>query len=177
METIVKLITDDNEKQQYIPKDKKLHGRSIFDNKISDNTIKKECWAAFIKNTFVGCIVGAIEYWGANYDDYEKHILQHLDVTEHCNGRFYACFVAEDYRKKGIGKLLFSKMEEYFKKNNCNFIIGISDDCWDCDSEKKKFLRSIGFINITRSYVMDERLRDPLNTDMCFTVMVKYIGG
>ncbi|GHV40625.1 hypothetical protein AGMMS49546_14860 [Spirochaetia bacterium] len=171
MDIIVKKITDILEKQQYTPKDVLLHG--VLDCSISDNIYNNDYWAAFIDNKFVGCIVGVIEHWGPNKDDYYKtHKLAHLDVKKHVNGKLCACLVIKDFRRKGIGKLLFLKLEEYFRKNGCEFVLGIhQDDFWNDDSDEKKYLRGIGFTNLTRSYIFDD-----FDADINFSIMVKYIG-
>ena len=174
MNVEIKKIENVAEKKQYLEEGVLLHGS--LDNTISENIFEKEYWAAFVEDKFVGCIIGKIEHWGPNEDDYyENHKLSHLDVNEHNNGKLIVCYILPEYRRKGIGEKLFQTMEKYFQENNCQYILGIHQDSfWSDDSEEKQFFRHIGLVNITRSYVIDNYFGD--DNDFHFSIMVKYIG-
>ncbi len=76
-------------------------------------------------------------------------------------GDIYVCGVSPEFHNRGIGKALFHKMEEYFKKINCDYIIvkTLSDIAnYEPYLRTKKFYHSIGFTElVTLTEMWDER--------------------
>jgi ribosomal protein S18 acetylase RimI-like enzyme len=60
-------------------------------------------WAAFDNNNCIGFFSGKIHY--------------------NRTGDIYVCGIDPNYHGKGIGTALYKKLEEYFIKNNCEYII------------------------------------------------------
>jgi ribosomal protein S18 acetylase RimI-like enzyme len=60
-------------------------------------------WAAFDNNDCIGFFSGKIHY--------------------NRTGEIYVCGIDPNYHGKGIGTVLYKKLEEYFIKNNCEYII------------------------------------------------------
>ena len=72
-----------------------------------------KCFLAIENNKAVGLIMGYIR----KYDEYD-----YLDYKCPKAGEISELVVTRKIRSKGIGKLLISKMEEYFKEVGCEYI-------------------------------------------------------
>lgn len=79
---------------------------------IKDNNGK--CYLAIENDKAIGLIMGIIPKYNQNdYLDYKcpkRGIITELIITSHI-------------RSKGVGSLLMNKMEEYFKQNQCEYIL------------------------------------------------------
>ncbi len=73
-----------------------------------------KCFLAIENNKAVGLIMGYIR----NYDEYD-----YLDYKCPKSGEISELIVTRKIRSKGIGKLLMSKMEQYFKEAECEYIL------------------------------------------------------
>ena len=73
-----------------------------------------KCYLATKDNKVVGLIMG----WIPKYDEYD-----YLDYKCPKRGEITELIVTSKIRSKGIGNMLISKMEEYFKSVGCEYII------------------------------------------------------
>lgn len=71
------------------------------------------CYLALEDNKAVGLIMGIIP----NYDEND-----YLDYTCPKRGKITELIVSNKIRSKGVGQLLMSKMEEYFKSVDCEYV-------------------------------------------------------
>ena len=72
-----------------------------------------KCYLAIENNKAIGLIMGCIP----EYDEYD-----YLDYKCPKRGEITELIVTNKTRSKGVGQLLMNKMEEYFKKQNCEYI-------------------------------------------------------
>ena len=77
------------------------------------NNNEGKCYLAIENNKVLGVIMGILR----TYDEYD-----YLDYKCPRCGEVTELVVSEEARGKGIGKLLISKIEEYFKSINCKYI-------------------------------------------------------
>lgn len=73
-----------------------------------------KCYLAIDNAKVVGLIMGCIP----KYDEYD-----YLDYKCHKRGEITELIVTSKIRSKGIGNMLISKMEEYFKSAGCEYIL------------------------------------------------------
>ena len=72
------------------------------------------CYLAIENNKAIGLIMGTIP----TYDEYD-----YLDYKFPKRGIITELIVTSKIRSKGIGQALMEKMEEYFKFNNCEYVL------------------------------------------------------
>ena len=63
-------------------------------------------------------------------------------------GDIYVCGIRPEYHRKGIGALLYKELENYFIKNNCEYVIvkTLSEFAQDANyAMTKKFYQKMGF--------------------------------
>ena len=72
-----------------------------------------KCYLAIENEKAIGLIMGYI----IEYDEYD-----YLDYKCPKSGEISELIVTKKIRSPGVGKLLMSKMEEYFKSMNCEYI-------------------------------------------------------
>jgi len=72
------------------------------------------CYLAIENNKAIGLIMGTIP----TYDEYD-----YLDYKCPKKGIITELIVASKIRSKGVGQALMDKMEEYFKFNNCEYVL------------------------------------------------------
>ena len=77
------------------------------------NKYNGKCYLAVENDKAIGLIMGCIY-------PYEEH--DYLDYTCPKTGEITELIVTKKVRSTGVGKLLMSKMEEYFKNKNCEYI-------------------------------------------------------
>ena len=77
------------------------------------NEYDGKCYLAIENDKAIGLIMGIIP----TYDEYD-----YLDYKCPKLGEITELIVTKKVRSKGVGKLLMSKMEEYFKSKNCEYI-------------------------------------------------------
>ena len=75
---------------------------------------KGKCYLAIVDNKVIGLIMGTIP----PYDEYD-----YLDYKCPKRGEITELIVTSKIRSKGIGKELMNKMEEYFKKEGCEYVL------------------------------------------------------
>ena len=75
---------------------------------------KGKCYLAIVDNKVAGLIMGTIP----PYDEYD-----YLDYKCPKRGEITELIVTSKIRSKGIGKELMNKMEEYFKKEGCEYVL------------------------------------------------------
>lgn len=73
-----------------------------------------KCYLAFQDNKVVGLIMGIIPA----YNEYD-----YLDYKCPKRGIITELIVTSKIRSKGIGKSLITKLEEYFKSQNCEYVL------------------------------------------------------
>ena len=120
LEDIKDLLVELEEYLVSIDKDKldQLHPEyrdkiAILDLKeVKNNTGK--CYLAIDNDKVVGLIMGCI----LKYDEYD-----YLDYKCPKRGEITELIVTSKIRSKGIGNMLISKMEEYFKSAGCEYIL------------------------------------------------------
>lgn len=78
------------------------------------NSNNGKCYIAIENNKAIGLIMGCIP----EYSEYD-----YLDYKCPKAGEITELIVTNKIRSKGIGNLLISKMEEYFKNLNCEYVI------------------------------------------------------
>lgn len=61
----------------------------------------------------IGCVVGVI------WDQSEKN---RLEIGSHKIGEIFKLYLEKEYRRKGLGKKLLQKIEDYFKEKGCDSI-------------------------------------------------------
>ncbi len=72
------------------------------------------CYLAIENNKAIGLIMGTIP----TYDEYD-----YLDYKCPKKGIITELIVTSKIRSKGVGQALMDKMEEYFKFNNCEYVL------------------------------------------------------
>ena len=72
------------------------------------------CYLAIENNKAIGLIMGTIP----TYDEYD-----YLDYKCPKKGIITELIVTSKIRSKGVGQALMDKMEEYFKYNNCEYVL------------------------------------------------------
>ena len=72
------------------------------------------CYLAIENNKAIGLIMGTIP----TYDEYD-----YLDYNCPKKGIITELIVTSKIRSKGVGQALMDKMEEYFKFNNCEYVL------------------------------------------------------
>ena len=72
------------------------------------------CYLAIENNKAIGLIMGTIP----TYDEYD-----YLDYKCPKKGIITELIVTSKIRSKGVGQALMGKMEEYFKFNNCEYVL------------------------------------------------------
>lgn len=77
------------------------------------NKFDGKCYLAIENGKAIGLIMGIIPA----YDEYD-----YLDYKCPKKGEITELIVTKKIRSKGVGKRLMSKMEEYFKSENCEYI-------------------------------------------------------
>lgn len=98
---------------------KRLIRLPTYGKKYTQNLIKKILKQdgliilAYDEKKIIGCIAGTIEVQS------KDNLLECIPTK---SGRVLELFVLESYRGHQIGKRLMEKMEEYFKKKNCDII-------------------------------------------------------
>ena len=78
------------------------------------NNYNGKCFLAIENNKVIGLIMGYIP----PYDEYD-----YLDYKCPKRGEITELIITTKIRNKGVGQLLINKMEEYFKKTGCEYII------------------------------------------------------
>ena len=73
-----------------------------------------KCYLAIENDKAIGLIMGCIPL----YDEYD-----YLDYKCPKRGRITELIVSKNVRSKGIGNMLISKVEEYFKSVGCEYIL------------------------------------------------------
>lgn len=73
-----------------------------------------KCFLAIEDEKVVGLIMGAVR----KYDEYD-----YLDYKCPKEGEITELIVSKNGRSKGIGNMLMSKMEDYFKSMECKYIL------------------------------------------------------
>lgn len=73
-----------------------------------------KCYIAVENDKAVGLIMGCV----FSYDEYD-----YLDYKCPKRGKITELVVSNNVRSKGIGNMLISKMEEYFKSLGCEYIL------------------------------------------------------
>ncbi len=73
-----------------------------------------KCFLAIDTDKVIGLIMGTIP----SYDEYD-----YLDYKCPKRGIITELIVTSKVRSKGIGKALIEKMEEYFKSNDCEYVL------------------------------------------------------
>ena len=73
-----------------------------------------KCYLAINNDKVVGLIMGCI----SKYDEYD-----YLDYKCPKRGEITELIVTSKIRSKGIGNMLISKMEEYFKSVGCEYVL------------------------------------------------------
>lgn len=73
-----------------------------------------KCYLALENNQVIGLIMGIIP----NYDKYD-----YLDYKCPKRGIITELIVTSKTRSKGVGKKLIKTMENYFKENNCEYVL------------------------------------------------------
>lgn len=96
---------------------KRLRRTKQYQSQYIRNTFKKVkkhqgvIYLAFDKQKIAGAIVGIIEKQA------KANLMQCVPTKA---GRVEELFVAAEYRKQGLGKMLLKKIEKYFKQQNCD---------------------------------------------------------
>ncbi len=78
------------------------------------NKSNGKCYLAIDNNKVVGLIMGTIP----EYDEYD-----YLDYKCPKRGEITELVVTNKVRSNGVGQLLIKKIEEYFKDNDCEYVI------------------------------------------------------
>ena len=81
------------------------------------DNIKKnhgKCYLAILNKEVIGLIMGII----IKYDKYD-----YLDYKCPKEGEIIELIVSSKFRKNNVGSLLMDKIEQYFKDNNCDYIL------------------------------------------------------
>ena len=73
-----------------------------------------KCYLALQNDKVVGLIMGIISKYG-KYDYLDYKCPKRAEITEF--------IVSENSRSNGVGKLLIDKIEDYFKINNCEYVL------------------------------------------------------
>ena len=73
-----------------------------------------KCYIAIENGKAIGLIMGTIP----QYDEYD-----YLDYKCPKRGIITELIVTSKIRSKGVGKKLMDKMEDYFKNNNCEYVL------------------------------------------------------
>ena len=73
-----------------------------------------KCYIAVENDKVIGLIMGCI----FSYDEYD-----YLDYKCPKRGEITELIVSKNVRSKGIGNMLISKMEEYFKSLGCEYVL------------------------------------------------------
>ena len=73
-----------------------------------------KCYIAVENDKAIGLIIGCI----FPYDEYD-----YLDYKCPNRGEIIELIVSKKVRSKGVGNMLISKMEDYFKNNNCEYVL------------------------------------------------------
>lgn len=125
------LITIDKDNLDHLhPKYKEK--MAIIDLKEVKNNEGK-CYLAVENNIVVGLIMGYVR-------KYEKY--DYLDYKCPRSGEISELIVSKNARSKGIGKKLMEKMENYFKKINCEYIF---IDVFAYNENAIKFYDTLGY--------------------------------
>lgn len=125
------LITIDKDNLDHLhPKYKEK--MAILDLKEVKNNEGK-CYLAVENNKVVGLIMGYVR-------KYEKY--DYLDYRCPRSGEISELIVSKNTRSKGIGKKLMEKMENYFKKINCEYIF---IDVFAYNENAIKFYDTLGY--------------------------------
>jgi GNAT superfamily N-acetyltransferase len=123
--------------------------------------IYRDYWAAFVEEQFIGFIIGDIEE--TEYGNSKTNI-----------GRLLACYVVEEFRRKGVGKKLFETLEKYFIDNNCCYMYASYEDYSADIKPESLFFQKLGFVKLFLNESGLPCWRDggcPTNF-----IVVKYIG-
>ena len=78
------------------------------------NKFNGKCYLAVMNNHAIGVIMGTIP----SYDKYD-----YLDYKCPKRGEITELIVTEKVRSNGVGQALMDKMEEYFKKMGCEYVL------------------------------------------------------
>lgn len=114
------LLTELEEYIVSIDKDELDHVHPEYHEKIAlvdlDEVNKNngKCYLAIENDTAIGLIMGTIP----PYEEYD-----YLDYKCPKRGIITELIVASKIRSKGVGQALMDKMEEYFKLNNCEYVL------------------------------------------------------
>ena len=73
-----------------------------------------KCYLAILNKEVIGLIMGII----IKYDKYD-----YLDYKCPKEGEIIELIVSSKFRKSNVGSLLMDKIEQYFKDNNCDYIL------------------------------------------------------
>ena len=92
-----------------------------------------KCYLALENNHVIGLIIGYVR----KYDEYD-----YLDYKCPRSGEISELIVSKNTRSKGIGKILMQKIEDYFKKINCEYIF---IDVFAYNKNAIKFYNSLGY--------------------------------
>jgi|GEM_PF-872309 len=81
-------------------------------------------------------MIGFITYEKVDADYFDTNFKEHSDILE--------LFVKEDYREKGVGKLLMDKVEKFFKNKGINTL---SLQCSTFNKNALSFYKHLGLVN------------------------------
>lgn len=132
-----------NELQDYVVKIDYLKRNKRADNfgeYFSEETLKEVAeknGVIFVvedEERMIGFIAGIISL----PDDESK--LSGTDLRD--EGRITELYVEDDYRGKGVGKLLMEKLEEYFKVKGCGFI---RVEVFEPNKDAHEFYKKMGY--------------------------------
>ena len=106
------ILTIDKDNLDQLHKDYREKMALVDLEDIKDNNGK--CYLYIENNKAIGLIMGTIP----PYDEYD-----YLDYKCPRRGRITELIVTSKVRSKGVGHLLISKMEEYFKSVGCEYVL------------------------------------------------------
>jgi len=96
--------------------------------------------------------VASLPFWIAlNRDD---KCIGFISIKIHYGhtGDIYVLGVLPEYHRKGVGRLLLAQAEEYFRNNNCKYVIvkTLSDIAeYEPYERTRKFYKNVGFEELT----------------------------
>lgn len=105
--------------------------------------------------------VAPLPFWIALNDDEKCIGFISMKIHYSHTGDIYVFGVLPEYHRKGVGRLLLAKAEEYCKSNNCKYIIvkTLSDTVeYEPYERTRKFYKNVGFEElITLTEMWDEQ--------------------
>ena len=129
LEEYILTIDKDNLDQihsEYRDKITKLDLKAVNDN-------NGKCYLAVQDNKVIGLIMGYVR----TYEEYD-----YLDYKCPRSGVISELVVSKNIRNKGVGKILMNKMEDYFKRIDCEYIFV---DVFAYNENAIKFYSNLGY--------------------------------